>query len=235
MNHFSKTALLTGILVYGFSATGAVTGKIEFKGKAPKMAAIKMNADPVCMKAHATPFLAQDVVVNSNNTLANVFVFVKEGVKNAPTTPPAAVTFDQNGCVYHPHVMGLQVNQTFKILNSDPTLHNVHAMPKVNTGFNMGMATKGQSIEKKFTKPEQMVKVKCDVHGWMNAWIGVVEHPFFAVSDTTGAYKIENLPAGEYTLSAWHEKFGTQTAKLTVGADGTAKPVDFTFTDKAVN
>lgn len=210
------------------SFAGNLTGKVNFGGAAPKAAPIRMNADPGCGKLHTAPVLDPTVSVNANKTLANVFVYVKEGVKKEaiPAAPSAAVEFDQKGCMYKPHVVGLRVGQTLKIINSDALLHNVHAMPKANKGFNIGMAQKGQSSEKKFDKPETMIKFKCDVHGWMNAYIGVVEHPFFAVSDDKGAFEIKDLPAGEYTVEAWHEKLGTKTAKVTVTDKGTA---DFTF------
>jgi plastocyanin len=190
-----------------------------------------MAADPVCLKeTKAAPVYKEDVVVNTNKTLANVFVYVKEGVKpgSAPA-PTEAVTFDQRTCHYVPHVFGIRVNQTLKIVNSDPTLHNVHALPKSSAPFNSGMPTQGQSIEKKFGKPEQMVKIKCDVHGWMHAYAGVMDHPYFAVTDANGNFTIKDLPPGEYTLEAWHEKLGTKTAKLSVAATDSAKSVDFNF------
>lgn len=211
-------------LVAGSAYAGDVTGKVNFGGTAPKAAPIRMNADPGCAKANTgkTP-TDESVIVNGNKTLKNVFVYVKEGVKNPPPADTTPVSFDQNGCLYTPHVFGIRVGQTLKIINSDAVMHNVHALPKSNTGFNMGMATKGMTIEKKFTKPETGVKIKCDVHGWMTAWAHVVDHPFFAVTDDKGAFTIKGLPAGEYTLEAIHEKLGTKTTKVTVtDAGGTA-------------
>ncbi len=229
MKHMNVVALLVAI---AFPAIGAnLTGKAVFKGTAPKAENIKMDADNVCKKAHTAPVPKGDVVVSSKGELANVFIYVKEGVKkeSIPADKPAAITFDQHGCMYTPHVFGVRVGQGIKILNSDPTLHNVHALPKSNAGFNMGMATKGQTIEKSFTKPETMVRIKCDVHGWMTAYVGVLDHPYFGVSDANGGFSIANLPAGEYTLEAWHEKLGTKTAKVTVTDAGASAPVEFTF------
>lgn len=221
---FSALVFVTGPL----TAATTVTGKVNFKGTAPKAEAIKMNADPVCVKENAGKTVTKgDVIVNTNGTLANVFVYVKDGVKNAPAAPATPVTFDQAGCMYKPRVFGVRANQTLKIVNSDPTLHNVHSLPKANTGFNMGMSVKGQTIEKKFAKPEMGVRIKCDVHGWMTATAHVMDHPFFAVTDTTGNFSIADLPAGEYTLEAWHEKLGSTTQKVTV-KEG-ANTVDFTF------
>jgi plastocyanin len=226
---FSAIALTVALAFPAFGAN--LAGKAVFKGKAPKTENIKMDADPVCKKANATPVAKGDVVVSGKGDLANVFVYVKEGAKKEaiPADKPAPMTFDQAGCIYHPRVFGVRTGQAIKILNSDPTLHNVHAMPKVNPGFNMGMATKGQSIEKTFTKPETMVRVKCDVHGWMLAYVGVMDHPWFATTDANGSFSIANLPPGEYTLEAWHEKLGTKTAKVTVTEAGASAPVEFAF------
>jgi plastocyanin len=234
MKFFALTLSFLGQIFFvssSFAATAGVTGKIVFKGKAPKVEAVKMSGDPVCLKENQGKTInREDMVVNSNGTLANVFVYVKEGVKKdaVPAVPTEPVVFDQRGCNYTPHVFGIRVNQTLKILNSDPTLHNVHSMAKTNSAFNLGMAKQGQSIEKKFTKPEIGVRIKCDVHGWMTGWANVVDHPYFAVSDQTGKFSISGLPPGEYTIEAWHEKLGTQTQKITV-KEGASATADFTF------
>ena len=131
-----------------------------------------------------------------------------------------AVVLDQRGCKYHPHVFGVQVGQPVTILNSDPTLHNVHAVPKANTEFNFGQSSKGMKTTRIFDKPEVMVPFRCDVHGWMAAYGGVVSHPFFAVSKADGSFEIKGLPAGTYTIEVWHERLGTQTQ--TVKVDGKA-------------
>ena len=207
----------------------AVTGSVSFTGTAPKPEAIKISADPACAKANETKVMKEDVVVNANKTLANVFVHVKEGVKkeSVPAAPATPVKLDQSGCRYVPHVVALRVGQPLQIINSDAVMHNVHSMSKQSNSFNMGMATKGQSIEKKLTKPEVMMKVKCDVHGWMTTYVNVMEHPYYAISDTSGAFSIDGLPDGEYTFEAVHEKLGAKTAKGKV-AGGVAK-VDFAF------
>jgi hypothetical protein len=225
---FSVVALSGFAVVNAFGAN--VSGVVSFKGTAPKQDVIKMNADPYCAKAHSTPVTKQEVEA-ANGKLADVFVVVTEGIKAKPAPTTTPVVFDQSGCMYQPHVLGVEVNQPFKIVNDDQTLHNVHALPKVNSGFNMGMPTKGMSIEKKFTKAEMGVRIKCDVHGWMNAWVNIVDHPYYAVSDASGAFTIANLPAGDYTLTAWHEKLGTQTLKISVTDAGAKAPVEFTFGD----
>jgi hypothetical protein len=119
--------------------------------------------------------------------------------------------------MYDPHVFGMQANQPLKILNSDETLHNVHSLPEKSTQFNLAMPFKGMELTKKFSKPEVMVKIKCDVHPWMAAYVGVLDHPFFAVSAADGAFQMPKLPAGTYTIEAWHEKFGTQTQTVALG------------------
>jgi plastocyanin len=167
------------------------------------------------------PTLSEVVLVGPGNGLQNVFVYVKDGLGDrtfpAPQTP---VVLDQKGCKYMPHVFGVQVGQTVEILNSDPTLHNVHAVPKVNAEFNFGQPAGVPKATRTFEKPEVMVPFRCDVHGWMAAFGGVVAHPFFAVTAQDGSYEIKGLPAGTYTLEAWHERFGVQTQTVTV--DGTA-------------
>lgn len=216
--------------VGGMASAATITGKVNFKGSAPKPQPIRMSSDPYCAKANATPKMQEKLIVN-NGGVQNAFVYIKSGVKpgtgKALTTP---VKFDQNGCIYVPRVFGVMVNQPIEILNSDATLHNVHSMAKKNANFNMGMATKGQKITKSFAKPETMVKVKCDVHGWMTAYVGVLDHPFFAVSDSNGSFTIKDLPPGEYTVEAWHENWPQpKTETVKVAADGETKNVDFTF------
>jgi hypothetical protein len=210
-------------------ATASVSGSITFEGAKPNLVKLQMNADPVCMKAHTTAVMDQSVAVNDNGTLANVFVYVKDGAdKWSYTTPSDPVVLDQHGCLYHPHVVGIMVNQSLKIKNSDPTLHNIHPQPKINTEFNLGQPTQGMETVKTFDKAEVMIPVKCDVHRWMESYIGVLSHPFYSVSGTDGNFSLKNLPAGTYTIEAWHEKFGAQTQSVTV-ADNEAKQITFNF------
>ena len=211
-------------------ATGAasVTGKIVFDGAVPAAEKFKMSADAFCAKAHPGDVAREDVVVAADKGLANVFVYVKTGITGTYPPPATAAVIDQKGCTYHPHVFGVVTGQNIEILNSDPTLHNIHSLPEKNEAFNLGMPVQGMKYTKKFDKPEVMVRIKCDVHGWMSAFCGVVAHPFFAVTAADGTYMIKNLPAGTYTIEAWHEKFGTQTQQVTVGATD-SKAVPFTF------
>jgi len=215
----------------GLSAAGDVTGKVAFSGTAPKMTKIMMNADPVCVKQHTGPVTGEEVVVNKNATLKNVLIYVKEGLGAKTFSPPATkVEFNQKGCQYWPHVLGIQTGQELEVVNSDPTLHNVHSLSKENAQFNVAQPMKGMKLTKKFDKPE-VFKVKCEVHTWMGAYIGVFSHPYFAVTGDDGSFTLKNLPAGDYTIEAWHEKYGTQTMKVKV-ASGGAVTADFTFAGK---
>jgi plastocyanin len=217
------------------ATTGEVKGVASLDGVAPKNEPIKMNADPVCMRENKTPQTQETYEVAADGkSLANVFVYVKDGLGNytfdTPTTP---ATIDQKECRYHPHVFGMRVGQPLEIVNSDPTLHNIHAMPKANQEFNNGQPIQGMKMSHTFTAQEIMVPFKCDVHGWMNAYVGVVNHPYFAVTDKDGKFDLKDLPPGTYTLEAWHEKLGAQTASVTIGAKE-SKDVTFTFKPVAV-
>jgi len=157
-------------------------------------------------------------------------VYVKSGLPADKTyeKPSTPVVIDQKGCQYHPHVFGMQTGQMMLIKNSDDTLHNIHALPNNNDEFNKGQPSGSADMKKTFTKPEVMVKFKCDVHPWMSAYVGVLDNPFYSVTGTDGTFSLKNLPAGEYEIVAWHEKYGEQTAKVKVG-DGEAKTQDFKF------
>ncbi len=210
------------------ATAGEVKGVVSFEGTAPKNEPIKMNADPVCMKENTTP-QTQETYEVADGKLANVFVYVKDGLGNYSYDPPTgAVTIDQKSCRYHPHVFGIRVGQELDIVNDDPTLHNIHALPKGNTEFNTGQPIQGMKTMHVFNAKEVMVPFKCDVHGWMNAYVGVMDNPYFAVTAKDGSFDLKDLPPGTYTIEAWHEKFGTQTASVTLGAKE-SKDVPFTF------
>ncbi len=226
-----QTAVMLSVCVVGTALAGDVTGKVSFQGSAPKATALRMDADKVCKAAHKDPQRSEEVIVNSNNTLKNVLVYVKSGLGNRKFQPPSSnATFDQKGCIYTPHVLGVQTGQAVDILNSDPTLHNVHSLSKDNPSFNVAQPKQGMKLTKTFDKPE-IFKVKCEVHTWMGAYIGVFAHPFYDVTGDDGTFSLKKLPAGEYTIEAWHEKYGSQTAKVKVDAAGKAT-ADFTFSAK---
>lgn len=209
------------------TATGAtITGKVYFRGTAATEKTIDMAADAACKAAHDTIPTTRHYVVNPDATLQNVFVYVKSGAAvEGKTFPPPKepVELDQKGCLYSPYVLGVQVGQDLLIVNSDATLHNVHAQPTINEEFNKGQPVQGMKFAHKFTKPEftPPVRFKCDVHPWMFAYVAVVPHPFFAITRETGSFTLKGLPAGTYTIEAWHPKAGTLTNTVTVGANDT--------------
>lgn len=221
------------LMIAARTDAGTIAGKVNFKGTKPAVSMITMGADQKCLKIHSGKQVPSDkVTVNPNNTLEWVFVYVKKGLEGKKfPMPKDKKSIDQRGCTYHPHVFGIMANQPLEIVNSDPTLHNIHALPKNSTPFNMAQPKQGMKNVKMFGTSEVMVKIKCDVHTWMAAYVGVLDHPFYGVTDDKGSFEIKNLPAGDYEIEAWHEVYGTQTMKVTVGATGT-KTADFTFTAK---
>lgn len=211
----------------GTTGSAIISGKVSLAGKAPALAKIDLSADPTCRAQHSNGLEDETVLQNTDGTLQNVFVYVKEGAGNYPA-PASTVTLDQKGCHYVPHVMGIQVGQPMVITNSDDTLHNIHCVTLANDRFNIGQPTQGMKATKVFSAPEVMVKLKCDVHSWMRCYVGVLPHPFFNVTGSDGTFKISGLPAGTYTLEAWQEKYGTVDQKVEI-KDGETKSVNFTF------
>ena len=212
------------------AATAAtVRGKITFEGEVPAPKQLSVKGNPECAVLHAGGTIASEELVVNNGALQNVFVYVKEGLEGYTFTAPSeAVTIENRTCVYVPHVVGAMVGQPVNFLNQDSTLHNIHSYPKASKGFNLGLPLVGMKQTKKFDAPEIMVPLKCDVHPWMLGYVGVVAHPYFSVSDAGGQFELKNLPPGEYTIEAWHEKLGVQAQKLTVGPNET-KEMDFKF------
>ena len=234
MNTFKKfllfSILLMTIFAAGFVAAGEVTGTIKWDGDVPKMRPLKMDADPVCANHHSEPVLSEVLVLGDGNTMANIFVRIISGLPDKKYDPPKeAAVLDQKGCMYVPHVVGVMVDQDLKILNSDGILHNVNVQSKENRSFNLGMPKGQTEAVKTFSREEHMIALKCNVHPWMAGYIGVMSHPFFAVTGTDGKFKIEGLPAGTYEVEAWHERLGTMTSKVTLDSDGDSKTADFTF------
>jgi hypothetical protein len=217
-------------IVVQVSRNGAtITGKVQWQGAVPKLRNISFDADPHCAEMHPNPVPSENVVVNENGSLRNVFVYVKEGLEGlAFETPNTAVTLEQRGCLYQPHVLGIMTHQPLKIVNNDNTLHNIHVLPRFNREFNIGQPNEGMSTTRAFDNSEVMVPVKCDVHPWMKAYIGVLEHPFFSVTGDDGTFRIEGLPPGSFLVEAWHEVYGVQTQLVTVAGQET-KEVGFTF------
>jgi len=208
------------------ATAAAITGRIVFEGAPPQSAAISMASDPACGAASVAP----ESIVVDNGGLQNVFVYIKEplGTQYAFDTPAEPVKLDQKGCRYAPHVVGMLNTQPLEVMNSDSTLHNVHGMPETNREFNRGQPLAGQKDLATFTTPEVLIRFKCDVHPWMHAYVGVVDHPFFAVSGSGGKFDLKAIPPGTYTIEAVHEKLGRQSQTVTLG-DKDAKEITFTF------
>jgi len=202
---------------------GAIVGAVTFSGTPPKPRPLPMDSDPQCAKA-APGATSEVILVGPGNGIENVFVYVKDGLgARRYAVPSSPVAMDQKGCRYIPHVFGVQVGQTVLVSNSDPLIHNVHAMPKNNRDFNFGQPAKTPPVARVFDQAEIGLPFKCDVHGWMNAYVNVVPHPFFAVTKGDGSFEIKGLPEGAYTLELWHERLGTQTLPVTVTAAAPAK------------
>lgn len=203
-------------------SAATVTGVVNFTGTAPAGEPIDMSEEPTCAEKHTETPLTQGVVTG-DGTLANVFVYVKDGLgsRTFPTSS-SPVEIDQDGCMYHPHVLAIQTGQPLIIKNADGILHNINTQPTVNQGFNVSQPVSMETT-KSFTSPEVMIPVKCDVHGWMEAFIGVQSHPYMAVTSADGTFRLENLPPGTYTIEAWHERYGTQTQTVTVGPQETGQ------------
>jgi hypothetical protein len=203
-----------------------ITGTVSFAGAVPAPEPIDMSEEATCAEKHESP-PSMVRVAAADGRLANVFVYVKEGLTGSHATSSQPTVLDQAGCEYVPHVLGVQTNQPITIRNSDGLLHNINASPSANRGFNMSQPTNMEG-SRSFATQEVMIPVRCDVHGWMEAYIGVVDHPYFAVSGEDGSFTIENLPPGDYVVEAWHETLGTQTMNVTVGPNETGT-ADFAY------
>jgi Carboxypeptidase regulatory-like domain len=214
---------------------GSITGSVKLSGAAPHMRGIDMSKDPYCVKQHQTPVMMENVVVGSSGGLENVVLYISEGLtgNEARAVSSAVPEFDQKGCQYHPHVLAVDVDQKYKVVNSDQTTHNIHPLPAPgagNIGWNKSQPPGAPAIETSWKTEEVAISVKCNIHPWMHGWHAVVKGPY-AVTDDSGNYTIKNVPAGSYTVTAWQEEYGTQTAKVTVAA-GQAGKADFTFKAK---
>lgn len=216
----------------GEAPTATILGRVVLEGEPPTMPsllALMQQRDATCAAAHAEPPLAEQVVVGDGGGLANVFVYVSDGMKERFPPPKDPVIFNQKGCIYSPHVIGVQVGQKLLVENDDPLVHNVNMQSQKNGNVNAGQKANDPPVEVTFRRGEIPVRVKCDVHPWMNAWIGVVEHPYFAVSDADGTFHFsEKIRPGTYKVTAWHEKYGPKHQIVTIDDNGSAE-VTFSF------
>jgi hypothetical protein len=212
-------------------ATAArVTGRVEFDGERPPIEMVRLDADRQCVAAAGGAVQPSSaLLLGREGGLENAFVHVSRGLERQrfpiPTEP---VVIDQQRCHYVPRVTGVRVGQALEIRNGDPLLHNVRSSSAINQPFNQGQPVQGMVFSHTFTTREVMVPLGCDVHGWMQAFIGAIEHPYFAVTGPDGAFSLPELPPGTYTLEAWHEQLGTRTTEVTLGP-GESDDVVFTF------
>jgi len=207
---------------------GTIKGHVKLTGKLPGNSIIRMGMDPKCAQANAGRRVIQETVAATiDGSLANVFVTLQG---NFPKTavPAQPVVIDQRGCLYAPRVVGARVGQTLQVKNSDDLLHNVHGMSAKTNSFNISEPKAGMVQQFTLKDEEIMLKVKCDVHSWMTSYVGVVNHPYFAVTNQMGTFEIDNVPPGTYTIQAWQEKYGPVTQKVTVKA-GAAATADFMY------
>jgi hypothetical protein len=207
--------------------TGTIKGRITLAGKPPGNPVIRMGRDPMCAKANTGKLVVQETVLTQNGGLANVFVRLQGNFPQTPV-PSQPVTIDQRGCIYIPRVVGVRVGQTLQIKNDDNWLHNLHGASTRNMNFNVGQPRVGLVYEYKPTQEEIMIKLGCDVHSWMNAYVGVVTNPYFTVSGTGGTFEIDKVPPGTHTVQIWHERFGMLTKSVTVKA-GAVTMADFSY------
>jgi plastocyanin len=200
------------------ATAGSVQGSIRFEGKRPAPKRISMDAEEACEAMHKdAPVFDQQLLVAKDGGLANVFVYVKSGLEGKQFAPPAeAVMIEQRGCQFIPRVVALRAGQTLAVKNSDPVSHNIHPMPKNNRDWNQQQPPDAPDLKRRFAYPEVMIPVKCNVHAWMKSYIAVLEHPFFAITSDAGEFTIAGLPPGDYTVAAWHERFGERTETITV-------------------
>ncbi len=236
--------LLLGLIVMadesrsaGADESGTVVGVVKFDGPRPERKPMRLEEKGgklgECCKLHKDTLLTENLIVGEKGEVANVFVYVKRGLpKKSYPAPKEPAVLDQQKCMFRPRVQGVQVGQEFLMRNSDPLIHNVRSFAQRNRAFNIAQPAKSPDRKKVFKQQERAIKIKCDFHPWMKAYIFVMDHPYFAVTNEKGQFKIEGLPAGEYTLAAWHEEFGEKKAKIAVGATGSTE-VDFSFEDKA--
>ena len=213
------------------AATAAtLKGSVKFAGVKPARRKISMESDEGCQKATAgKPAFDEPVITGKSGGLANAFVYIQaglEGKKFEPASQP--VVLDQNGCTFVPHVIALRAGQTLELKNGDAVSHNVHPMPANNREWNQEQAPQAPPVEHRFARPEIMIPVKCNIHSWMRSYIGVVDHPYFAVTGSDGAFEWKNLPPGDYTIGVWHEKLGKQEQQVHVAPSGAAA-VNFTY------
>jgi plastocyanin len=214
------------------ATAGSISGSIRYTGKKPARKLIDMSEDPACVAAHHEKAYDESLIVDSKGRVGNAFVYIEKGLEGknfeVSSTP---VAIDQRGCWFRPRVLGIQIGQVLQVVNSDPVTHNIHPMAHLNREWNHSQGPGDAPLSRKFTKTEIMIPVKCNIHSWMHAFIGVLDHPYFTVSKDDGAFEIKNLPSGTYTIAVWQENLGTQEQQVTVGPSSSAT-ANFTLKGK---
>lgn len=211
------------------ATVGTISGKVTLEGNAPAPREIALTASPACAKLHSSALIYPEVVTGEHGALADVIVYVKSGVENYRFSAPATLArIDQRGCMYEPHVQGIMVGQKLSVTNTDPVLHNILMLPRENRPWNKSQQIGSSPIETSFDHPELAMKVLCNIHPWMCAYVFAFSHPYFDVTTKKGTFELKNLPPGTYTIEAWQEKYGTQDQSVTLAARG-KESVSFTF------
>jgi plastocyanin len=211
------------------ATTGTISGTVDLSGAPPAMTVVPLRGDPVCAALHPEPVLSEDALVHDGH-VENAFVYVKDGLgERVFAVPSTPVVIDQRGCLFQPHVAGAQVGQPIKFVNGDTVLHNVHGAPSRSGAWNFAMNTRGAERTVTMDAAEVAVPIRCDLHPWMRAYLGVLDHPYFAVTGANGRFTLTDVPPGDYTVAVWHERFGTREAPISLGTKDT-KELSFTFT-----
>lgn len=208
------------------NTAGMITGNVILKGKRPAPKIVDMDQDPQCAELHQQSVFDNPISVGDDGSLANAFVWIRQGLEDKKFEPPTdPIVIDQKGCWFGPRVLGLQVGQTVKVLNSDPVTHNIHPLAEINREWNQSQSPGAEPLIRKFSRPEVMIRVKCNIHNWMHAWIGVVDHPYFAVTGPDGAFQLNNVPPGKYTIEVWHEVLGRKEEQITLARSGRSETI----------
>ena len=214
------------------ATAGSVSGKVTLSGPAPAAELMRVAVDQTCIQAMGATAKSDAVLIGADGAIQNAFVYIKDSLSDyAFDVPATPVVLDQAGCRYSPRIFGVRVGQPLEMINSDATMHNVHAMPMVNQEFNRGTPKQNDRFTQIFTAPEQMVLFKCDLHAWMRAYGGVMPHPFFQVTGADGAFSLKGVPPGKYDLVVWHEKLGSSTQSIQIG-NGQSVSLNFTLSAK---
>lgn len=219
--------LAASTIAIGGPSGGSISGKTTYEGTPARQMAIDMSKESSCAQQHPTPLMTETVVVGPGNALVNVIVYISAGAPDESSAPTQAVTITQKGCQYLPHVVPMVVNQELKVVNDDPTSHNIHPLAKINREWNKSQPPGTPPLSEKFDKPE-FIAVKCNVHPWMHGTFAVLRNSHYAVSGGDGRFTLPNLPLGKYTVTAWHESYGDQTQEVTITGNET-QTVDFVF------